>query len=396
MTGNEPNYITAIPNAFNSTMSFETLVEMSEKMSAANPGTMESNWQRIGTETQAEVEDFTADFINTIKSGWTGQSADAATSSVTAYAKANDNLSAEFKAVANTLGSVVASVDAVRNTVSGIPEYIPKGGFVNSATWWDTDTEKEYYRRHNQARQAVERYGENLHTAETPVPQFPDLKEALVPPATGSGSGGGSYGGGSYGGGGNPGGGSSLGDQRGDNPELDASTETNDAAGQQDPSTQASSQSGDYGLGETGTDTRLGEPAGTSAMSAGAPSGTGTGGFGGGGGSGVGAGAGAGSGGIGSGGGTGPALSGPNPGSGVPGSGLPSGTGGAGTGAGGGAGARGGGMAGGPMMGAGGAGAGRGGDQEKEHRAPDYLVHPANAHELLGDPPPVSPSVIGA
>lgn len=48
------------------------------------------------------------------------------------------------------------------------------------------------------------------------------------------------------------------------------------------------------------------------------------------------------------------------------------------------------------MVGGGGAGRGGGGSEDKEHKAPSYLVTLANGNELIGKLPPAGPAVIGA
>ncbi|NLG56385.1 MAG: hypothetical protein GX542_12205 [Rhodococcus sp.] len=377
MTGNEPKYVNMCEYFSGDSMSFERLVEISEKMNTSTASTLEQGWNKLGSDFAKRTEEFDAEFTKTLDEAWTGSGAQAAKSSFREYVKSTEDSESKFKGVSGALADIVAAVKAVTNTGSGIPEYISKGGVYNTLTPWDTDTEDEYHRRHGQALTAISLYTANLGSAETPVPQFPKLETKMDTgnPNTPGGPGGTNPGGP---GGGNP----STGNPNTGDPKLgEDPNKTGDPKNPGNPNPDAPSL-GDKTPGSPTTGIpgapQLGDPAGTSAMAAGGPAGGGAGMGGGGGGLGGGAGAG---------GGLGAA-----PGAGIAG-GAAGGAGLAGGAAGGAAAGRGMGMGGG-MMG-GGAG-GRGGDKDKEHKTADYLVTLENGNELIGKMPPMAPPVIGA
>ena len=385
--GADPKYVPFCELFESGTWSFERLVEVAEAMTNENAGSLQSGWALLGADAQASISEFGQGLSTKLADAWTGDAAQSAAASIATYARSSEDAGGYFQGVSTTLWGIATAVDAVKNTQSGVPEYISKGGIYNTLTPWDTAAENAYHERHGQALQALTTFSFNLGRVDEHVPQFAPPESTLGADRPGFPGGGGGSGG--SGGGGGGGGGGLTGGSVGPGPDGLPSLDSVGPAAGGGAAVPGVSELGDALAAGTAPAAASTAPAGlgpAGVSPAGVGGGLGGGGSAGGGGGGLGGGGlGGGAGGLAGGGLTG-----------VPPSGVPAGSAGPGAAAGAGIGRPG--MAGGAMGGMmGGAGAGRGqGDQDKEHKTAGYLVTLDNGNELIGKLPPVAPPVIGA
>ncbi|QNG18156.1 hypothetical protein G4H71_03200 [Rhodococcus triatomae] len=387
----EPIYVQDVERFDGSEWSLEQLRDLAQSM---NPGTVEQvqrTWRALGAEANTKIVEFADAVRREIAASWQGDAASAADQKTANYSRSAEAVSTQLDGVALSLDPIYQAASSLKG--GAVPEVMP-------LTWWDkitpwkTDSDDEYYRRRDEALEAINTiYPPGVKGTDGSVPVFPPLKDVVEPPDPGADPRGRPFTGGTGGGSGGTSGGGSGGvpvDPTGDI--------SGDVGTGVDPSGPSPTDSGVSGLDPSTAPQLGGDPASTAAASAGAPLGGGPGagigadGFrpsGGGGGGGLGA---AGTGGAGGGLGGGGLLGGvpggqPGAGGTAPASGARPGAMGAAPGRG-----MGGGMGG--MMGA--PGARGGGSDDKEHKTPDYLVTLDNGNELIGKLPTTVPPVIGA
>ncbi|AOW92562.1 hypothetical protein BFN03_07180 [Rhodococcus sp. WMMA185] len=343
----------------------ERLYDLAQSMSPATIEQVQSTWRSLGEDASTTIGAFVDGIRREIATSWQGQAASNADSNASDYARSADPTRSQLQGVANALDPIYQAATQLKS--GAVPE-VQGLNWYDNLTPWLSNADQEYYRRHGEALDAMNNiYRPGVQDTDREVPVFDQLEDVVKPPdstvpRTGSSPDG--HGGGP----GRPGTApvSSPEYGQGDDEPGWGQTGPPPGSGDSPASTTAASATGSpvpSGMPTSGDASRLGSNPGI-----------------GGGGGGVGGGVAAAGGGF----------AGRAPGA------MPGAGGAAGVRAGGlsGAGVRGPGMMGGGMMGA--PGARSGGDGDKEHKTPGYLVTLDNGNELIGKFPAVAPPVIGA
>ncbi|MFC9838136.1 hypothetical protein ACFVKB_30655 [Rhodococcus sp. NPDC127530] len=344
-------------------------------------------WAELGTTAHHAIVEFSDAIKKTISESWQGAAASAAYCETERYSTSAPQAQEQLHGVAAALTPLAETVASLR---SQVPETIGTG-LWDKLTPWDTDTEDEYYRREDEAREKMATiYNPGLATSDGNVPSF-TKPESIVDVPSGPAGPGIDYAGGTPSSTDRFGGPSAGQPNSGDAPVNDPSAEpsvdgapaadgtqqnaaTTPSAATAPATTAPASVTGDQAQSRSGMPSSADSSSGAGSRSAGAGGGPGGGGLG--------------VGGLGGGVGTGN-----RPGT-VARPGTTPGVAGATAGGRAGTGMRGTGPMGGGMMG--GAGGAKGGGEDKEHKTPDYLITLDNGNELIGKLPLVSPPVIGA
>ncbi|MFZ2173819.1 MAG: hypothetical protein WAW17_07235 [Rhodococcus sp. (in: high G+C Gram-positive bacteria)] len=394
---NEPIYVEDPEYFQGDEWSPEKLRDLAQSM---NPGTIEQvqrTWRALGEEAGTKIAAFADGIRREIGGSWHGVAASAADDKAARYGGSADAVKTQLEGVAGSFDPIYNAASQLRG--GAVPE-VQGLNWYDNLTPWKTDRDDEYYRRHEEALQAMNNiYRPGVQGTDEILPVFGRLEDIVDPPdpimpTSGSNPGGTA---------GSPGSsGSAPFAHPGGVPSADGAglgsapaTALGDGAAPGVDQTPGSPLAGDGNPTSTNAASADGVPttpnlpgAGDASRLGGNPS--------------IGHGGGAGAAGLGSGtsGPVGGMPTGSSAGSRIPGAvsgaGGPAGgrSGGLAGATGAGAGARGSGMGAGGMMGA--PGARGGGNDDKEHAAPDYLITLDNGNELIGRLPAVAPPVIGA